>query len=199
MRIRLVVEPGVPDDVRPDVEASVATVWRNEGLAIAWLPDTPAGHGDRTTDFWLRIVARPLGRIGQQHTPALGVVRFVGDIPRQDVVVSYGAVREWVRHERDRRFRVLFGGMTRLESLEFGGFDLLARRALGLAAAHEVGHFVLASKTHDTSGLMRRDLVPRTVESSEHRDLHLSDASRRLLAARLARAALCSLPPVITP
>lgn len=199
MRIRLVVEPAVPADVRSEVEAAVTAVWHGEGLTLTWLPEAPAGQAHPTTNVWLRVVARPLDDVRARKAHPLGVVRFVGDIPRQDVVVSYGAVRDWARRERDRRFLVVFPGMTRLASLEFGGFEWLARRALGLAAAHEIGHYVLASKTHDASGLMRRELVPRTVAAVEHRDHHLSFTSRHRLAGRLASAAACQLPPAATP
>lgn len=199
MRIRLVVEPEVPADVRPEVEAAVTAVWRGEGLTLTWLPEAPIGRADPTTNVWLRVVARQLDDLRARKAHPLGVVRFVGDIPRQDVVVSYGAVREWARRERDRRFRLLFPGMTRLDSLEFGGFEWLARRALGLAAAHEIGHYVLASKTHDASGLMQRELLPRTVAAVEHRDHHLSVTSRHRLAGRLASAARCPLAPTATP
>lgn len=199
MRIRLVVEPAVPPNVRSEVEAAVTAVWRGEGLRLTWLPEAVAGQAGPMTNVWLRVVARPLDDVRARTAHPLGVVRFVGDIPRQDVVVSYGAVRDWARRERDRRFLVVFPGMTRLASLEFGGFEWLARRALGLAAAHEIGHYVLASKTHDASGLMRRDLEPRTVAAVEHRDHHLSVTSRHRLAGRLASAAACQLPPAAAP
>jgi hypothetical protein len=191
MRIRLVIEPGVPSGIQEELEVAVATVWRAEGITISWLPEAPAGQTDPATALWLRITPHSIGDLRTRHEPTLGLVRFVGQAARADVLVSYGAVREWVRRERDRRFRVLFPGMTRLESLEFGGFHQLARRALGYAAAHEIGHFVLGSKTHDATGLMRRDLVPRTVAATEHRDLRLSDTSRLALADRLVQAAAC--------
>jgi hypothetical protein len=191
MHVRLVLESGVAPDLRGVVERTVATVWRGEGIAVEWLPPSPPGPADPKTSMWLRLTLAPIGDLRTQHEPTLGVVRVAGGAPRPDIVVSVGAVREWIRRERDRRFRTLFMGMSRLSSLDFGGFDVLADRAVGYAAAHEVGHFVLASTTHDPRGLMRRDLVARTVARVEHRDLRLSDASHERLQQRLALAAAC--------
>lgn len=191
MRVRLVLEPGVDADLRGLVERTVATVWRGEGIAVEWLPPSPVGQADPTTSMWLRLTLAPIGDLRTQHEPTLGVVRVAGGVPRPDVIVSVGAVREWIRRERDRRFRTQFMGMSRLSSLDFGGFDVLADRAVGYAAAHEVGHFVLASTTHDPRGLMRRDLVARTGARVEHCDLRLSNASRERLRQRLELAAAC--------
>jgi hypothetical protein len=192
MRVRLILEPGVAPNLSDVVERTVATVWRGEGIAVEWLPPHPPGQPDPTTSMWLRMTLAPIGDLRTQHEPTLGVVRVAGGVPRPDVIVSVGAVREWIRRERERRFRTLFMGMSRLWSLEFGGFDELADRAVGYAAAHEVGHFVLASTTHDARGLMRRDLVARTVAQVEHRDLRLSEPSRQRLRQRLALAASCA-------
>ncbi|MEZ5292757.1 MAG: hypothetical protein R2745_16875 [Vicinamibacterales bacterium] len=197
LRIRLVLEPGVPEELRPVVESTVATVWRSEGLTIAWLPEAPPGHVDRTTAFWLRIVTGPLGDLARQAEPTLGMVRFMGDVPRPDVLVSLAAVREWARRERDRHFRVIFHGMTRLDGLEFAGYDELARRGLGYAAAHEVGHFVLGLKSHDRAGLMRRALAACTVADVEHPDHRLSPESRERLRRRLAQGAACPIPGAV--
>lgn len=199
MRIRLVLEAGVPADLRAEIETRVTEVWRGEGLTLSWLPQAPVGQADPATNLWLRITLAPIGDLRTQDEPTLGVVRFLGRVPRPDVLVSYGAVREWVRRERDRRFRVVFPGMSRQDSLEFGGFEVLARHALAYAAAHEVGHFVLGTKSHDPNGLMRRDLVARTVAEPEHPDLRLSQASRQVLAGRLMLAASCPTSPPVQP
>lgn len=191
LRVRIVIEPGLPQDLRAEVEATVSAVWRREGLSLIWLPEAPAGAADPTTNFWLRISSRLLGD-PRQDEPVLGLVRFAGDIPRPEVLVSFEAVREWMRGERARRFRVLFFGMSQLNSLEFGGFDVLARRAVAYVAAHEIGHFVLGTKSHDRSGLMQRDLVARSLTRRESPDFALSAESRRRLTDRLELGVACA-------
>lgn len=192
LRVRIVLDPHIPQDLRAEVESTVAAVWRTEGLSFVWLLAAPAGAADPTTSFWLRITAHPIGDLGVQPEPVLGVVRFAGDVPRPEVLVSYAAVREWMLRERARRFRVLFFGMSRLDTLEFGGFEVLARRAVAHAAAHEVGHYVLGSKAHDRSGLMRRDLLARSLTRRGSPDLALSPESRRRLSRRLEQGAACA-------
>lgn len=191
MRVRLVLEPAVPAELRPQVESSVATIWRGEGVAVEWLPYSAPGETDRTTNLWLRITARLIGDPANLGDPTLGTVRFFGSVPHPEVLVSWAATQEWARRERRRQLRGTFVGESPHVSLVFGGFEELARRAVALAAAHEMGHFVLALKTHDRSGLMRRGLVPHVVAAVEDRDLNLSAKSRQRLRDRLAQGAAC--------
>lgn len=192
MHIRLVLEPGVPEDLRAQVETTVATIWRGEGLAIEWLPYELPGQADPRTSLWLTVTTRWIGDPGRGPDTTLGIVRFLGGVPHHNVLVSWTAIRDWARTARDRQFSATFVGVSPDASLEFGGFEGLARRAVALAAAHEVGHFILASKTHDKTGLMRRELMLRTVAAVEHRDHSLSDGSRHRLQDRLAQGATCA-------
>lgn len=197
MRVRLVLERGVPDALRDELQTSIAAVWRTEGLLLTWLPAAAAGEGNPTTDIWLRITTRVFGDIARQAEPTLGVVRFIGALPHRDVLVSYTAVREWIRRERDRRYPALFpASVSRLVGLDWGGFEALAREALGYAAAHEVGHFVLGTRQHDASGLMRRDLAS-AIGTGPPTAFQLADDSRLRLVERVDRAATC--PPRRTP
>lgn len=191
MHIRLVLEPGVPDDLRSEIESTVTAVWRGEGLRVRWMPFVPADAEAPRVDLWLRVVDRPLGPRTRAGEPTLGVVRFIGGLPHHDVLVSWPAVVEWIAADRNRRLGGAFTGALRTAHLELGGYDVLARRALAHAAAHEVGHFVLGVRSHDRGGLMRRDLVPRTVIDLDPRDLRLSNGNRRRLSQRLVRAAAC--------
>lgn len=191
MRVRLVLEPGVPPDLRQVVEETVQRVWRAEGIGIEWLPATV--EGDPTTNVWLRITATALRRGLPRQTPVLGLVRFLGGLPHPHVLVSWAATERWVKEERDRRFRGQFAGASHA-GLSFAGFDDLARRAVGYAAAHEVGHFVLASQSHDDQGLMRADLVAAAVEGEARLSPVLSPGSRRVLKERLAQGVAC--PPL---
>lgn len=191
MRVRLVLEPGVPPELRPQVESTVATVWRGEGLTVEWLPYSAPGETDRTTNLWLRITNNWLGASRSKAAATLGAVRFLGNRPHPDVLVSWPASRAWAEREQARPFRSVLATSAHEAALLFGGLDELARLAVGYAAAHEVGHFVLALKSHDRSGLMRRGLVPHVVAAVEDRDLELSSKSRQRLRERLAQGAAC--------
>lgn len=192
LRVRLVLDPGVPEDLREPTEATVAMLWRGEGVAIEWLPLSPDGELGRATSFWLRITARPIGDL-RADEPTLGAVRFIGGQPHRDVLVSWPGVREWARRQRERRFKTLFFGASPFVGLAaFGDFEALARRAAAYAGAHEVGHFVLGSRGHDRTGLMRRDLVSHVAATLDSRELILADHSRTRLRDRIAQGAACA-------
>lgn len=192
LNARLILLPGVPGELQTELEATVAAVWRAEGLTLQWLDDSSVAK----PDFWLRLVPRPIGRADRDDL-ALGAVPFLGDVPQPHLIVSYTAVIEWMRRERNRRMPGLFFGAERLDTLAVGGFAVMARRALAYAAAHEIGHYVLARKTHERRGLMRRDVALDAIADPEHADLSLSPASHRRLLARMAQGAACLSRPAL--
>lgn len=189
MRIRLILERDVPTNLRAPLETVIADVWRDEGIQIQWLPGAAAGQGDPSTNIWLRITAKTIDT-RRQPAPTLGHVRFMDGVPHSHVVVSWQAVQDWVRMQRDRMFGNHFVGAPHA-GLRIAGFDAFAVRALGYAAAHEVGHFVLASRGHDRDGLMRPDIGPMVAGDSTPADLRLAPASRETLRSRLLRGAEC--------
>ncbi len=184
---RLVILPGVPLELRADLEATVTSVWRNEGLTLEWLP----ASSPRTPDFWLRLLPRPIANVDKDDL-ALGSVPFVGAVPQPHLVVSYAAVITWMRRERNRRMPGVFFGMEQLDTLAVGGYDVIARRTLAYTAAHEIGHYVLATKTHDRDGLMRRAVSLDAIADPEHSGIALSARSRQRLEARMAEGEACA-------
>ena len=65
--------------------------------------------------------------------------------------------------------------------------DLLAR-ALGRVAAHELGHYLLASRQHTSHGLMRARFRPDDLVGEDGSAFCLEPAERRTLEARLRDA-----------
>lgn len=189
MRMRLILEADIPDRLRATLETVIAEVWRDEGIAIHWLPAAAPGYGDPLTNIWLRITSKTLDR-RPTPLPTLGYVRFMNGVPHPHVLVSWQAVQDWVRAQRDRAFGAQFRGASHA-GLGTAGFDEFAVRALGYAAAHEVGHVVLASRTHDRDGLMRPDIVSMVVGTNASLDVRLSPSSRAALRSRLLLGAEC--------
>ena len=191
MHIRLTLELGVPEDLRGQIESTVASVWRNEGITVEWLPYAEPGEV-LDTDVWMRVRSGPLSDLQSRAKPTLGVVRFIDGLPERRVVLSWGAAREWAFRERDRRVGNLFFGTARLTKLELGSYEESARRVLSFAAAHELGHFVLGALWHDRRGLMRPGILSNTLAVIDTPDLRLSPAARRRLQERLALGASCA-------
>ena len=190
MRIRLILDTDVPDSLRGTLEALIAGVWRDEGITIHWMPAAGPGQGDPATNIWLRITSKTLDR-RPKPLPTLGYVRFLDGVPHSHVLVSWQSVRDWVRVQRDRAFGSQFAGAPHA-GLGTAGFDEFAVRALGYAAAHEVGHVVLASRAHDREGLMRPDVVPMVVGGKTSMDVRLAPSSRAALRSRLLLGAECA-------
>jgi hypothetical protein len=62
-----------------------------------------------------------------------------------------------------------------------GPRDRVLARVLGRALAHEIGHFLLRSKSHSTAGLMKAEQVGPDLMAPDHRGFVLSvDEVRRL-------------------
>lgn len=191
LRIGLAIEPDVPQDLRAGVVAIVTDVWRREGLAIEWELSGGSHPVERSTYLGLRLTTRHLGHPASGE-PALGVVRFIGDLPVPDVLVSWTAVLEWARRERLLERRWPLNAVSRDPAFDFGHIGL-ARRAAAYAAAHEVGHFVLGMKGHDRAGLMQSRLLPKVLATADDLGPPLSAASRRRLRDRQVRGAACAL------
>lgn len=59
--------------------------------------------------------------------------------------------------------------------------DAILVRMLGVALAHEMGHYLLDSAAHSSVGLLRRGLTSRELARAEPSHLQLTDKQRRLL------------------
>jgi hypothetical protein len=124
-------------------------IWRTHGVSIVALaPDeavSPPSAAARLV-VTLARAARPPVTPGRQQR--LGVIVFDHDnVPATSITIDVAAVTATVAGVR-------FGGRP---------FDLwppawretLVGRALGRVLAHEVGHYLLASRVHTADGLMR--------------------------------------------
>ena len=63
--------------------------------------------------------------------------------------------------------------------------ELLMARAMGRALAHELGHYLLASKLHTRRGLMKAALSAVELFSADARGLRIDPDQRNTVVARL--------------
>jgi hypothetical protein len=144
LRVRLTVDAESARAFTLPVRAIVEEVWRPAGLTIAWVDEGAAWEG---TDFWLALLhgMKPAG--GE----VIGRVQFDRGIPQPLARISIDDAVLWTR-----RYRASLLATTMM-ALNSGGADdvRLVERLMGYAAAHEVGHFVLASKAHAANGIMQ--------------------------------------------
>jgi hypothetical protein len=136
--------PAQMEAMRREAEA----IWRPHGVTLALL--TPAQAGAPAAADGRLVVT--LADAPRRHLPgrptALGGILFDHDnVPATTVTIDVGAVSATVAAVR-------WGGRT-LDHWPAGLRDAVLGRALGRVLAHEVGHYLLASRAHGDEGLMR--------------------------------------------
>jgi len=116
----------------------VEAIWRPMGVAVRLGGRTDAPC-DRLIAVRLDLEATPEDA---SNEAALGWVPFVGGNARQLVYLRVSRARTMLYAVSPGKRP---GGMT----------DLLVAKLLGRTLAHELGHVLLNSRDHDTTGLMR--------------------------------------------
>jgi hypothetical protein len=164
------------DDVRRFREEA-ERAWTPLGVDICWRgAQTPCA--DAAVTLYVRI-ADDVPTADPSARRALGWIAF-SDItgPGRFIVLSLRLAIEMLgRAERAAR---------RLSELP-GMVGRLLPRALGRALAHELGHYLLARRTHSSTGLMREAFRPEDLaDPGEGQRMHLSRRDRRALAFRCA-------------
>ena len=151
--LRVAVEPaGVRLELVRDTCAEADAIWRRAGVAIEWRYD----RGDAD----VRVVfSDPPG--GSDDGPlTLGWLIFTADVPDPIVHLSIANTTRLLRDSTDV--------VVALQTMKPWQREALVPRGLGRALAHELGHFLLASKHHTPSGLMR----------AQHTGAEMFDAGR---------------------
>lgn len=126
--------------------AEAAAIWAPYGVEVT--PVFSAVRPQAGEATWLTLVARdqPANRIDGK-TPAgrraLASLVFVDDTPGTVIYVSLETALQIVRGAG-----IGYGSVPAEERF--------AARLLGRSLAHELGHFVLASRSHSRNGLMRQ-------------------------------------------
>jgi hypothetical protein len=141
VEVLLTTSDTLPESARAVLVRETESIWRRHGVVIHWLAPTdssPAGQ------YRLRALV-----VQKRAIPSSGGALAIGEL-----VSSAGRHPiAFVSIEDARRLLTCTRGSL--------GCDLIAleeRRlgiTLGRALAHEIGHFLLQTKTHARSGLMR--------------------------------------------
>jgi hypothetical protein len=147
----------------------VEGLWERYGLSLCW------GEGTKGCVGWqvrLRVLVAedlpPSGEITVGAKPIVGRIIFDADGPGTDIALS-------VRTARALAARARLGGRP------LGGWptttvEHFVPRVVGRALAHEVGHYVLGSRSHTRTGLMAGSFRPDDVTLGEASRFRLSEA-----------------------
>jgi hypothetical protein len=176
VRARLQVEvvfdgPPMPPKIEASAMEEAAGIWAAYGVDVH-----RSGASDVSGDGAVRLVVmladRPDRRIAKA---ALGSIVFVDDVPEPAIVMYRSAITAvlstvTLNGSNDREWPTAL-------------HDLVLGRVLGRALAHEIGHFLLQSRDHAATGLMRAQQWTPDLVSPDHRRYVLSaDEVTRLTA-----------------
>lgn len=175
-RVRLMIDRRVIGDVGPAIRAVVTATWAPNGLSFEWLDDGPSMTGAD-----IMVVVRR-ARANAPRTRVLGGAVFDNGRPTGLVLVSIDATMAWLVAELAVRLRLKSADESLVRHFIS---DRDRGTALGHVIAHEVGHVVLATRTHERYGLMKAEFGDAAAVLRP--DPMVLDAhSRQRLSAQLA-------------
>jgi hypothetical protein len=146
----------------------VEGLWELYGLSLCWADGTKGCAGWQVR---LRVLVAedvPSGEITVGAKPIVGRIFFDADGPGTNMVLSVTTARALVA-------RATLGGRP-LAAWPTTIVEHLVPRVLGRALAHEIGHYVLGSRSHTRNGLMAAGFRPDDVTLGEAARFRLSEA-----------------------
>ena len=192
-RVSVVLMPPVPGSRRQIrvMMRETDAIWRPYGVTLVWL-----GEGAGESGVWpaalLRVQfaqgVRATSRIGSPDASRLGAIQFFdGVVPDDIILLSTDEIAATVMSsqlsERD------------LHELPTGLVEDATGRATGRVLAHELGHYLLASRTHARKGLMRRSFAGRQLVGWDRRAFTLDAAAVLRLRSRAAEPTAAAIGP----
>lgn len=186
MVVNVTATPEASPELVARILAEASAIWRPSGVTFIWqrparevVPYSRASDTGPSVPNTLRLIigdnrgpGRPDGRL------PLGWILF-DDVtaPEQEIYVSHANALLMMVESRD--------AVGVMEQMPTRQRETLLARAMGRALAHELGHYLLASKVHATRGLMKASLTAAELFANDSAALRLEPAQRRVIAARL--------------
>jgi hypothetical protein len=151
-------------------------IWRAADVIFSWEIADGAG-GSLST---LRVTIGDYGGPEGHTSLAIGWIGFDNlGAPTPDIYLSYRNAMELVRLEEGR---AAISRMTEFER------RVRLTRVLGRALAHELGHYLLASKMHTPAGLMKAKRPASDFLGPRRSDFEVDLPLRSLVKSRLVHA-----------
>ncbi len=180
------VAPHIPSPIVSRLLAEAGDIWRPNGVAFVWLfepedgaPDRPASDGERYPASTLRVsIGDERGSASKEAETPLGWIVFDGPgEPEPMIHLSYANASALLTGSE-----AVVGNVEAMPRLER---ELFMSRALGRALAHELGHYLLASKAHTRRGLMQTPRSAGELFGRERVHFELDAAQKQLALSRL--------------
>ena len=160
-------------------------IWRPSGISFLWRRITReavaferAGETGPYVPNTLRLnIGNASGQPRDGRVPLGWIVFDDVTTPQQEIYVSYANAQAVMAESR--------GVVGVIAEMPIMQREMLLARAMGRALAHELGHYLLASKEHTQRGLMKAILGATELFMSDARGLRVEPEQGRAIAARL--------------
>ena len=171
-----------------DILDEADAIWRGSGVAFVWRRGTRelvsyasgADTGPRLPATLRLVIDNATGTAHGDSVLPLGWVVFDDETtPEQEIHVSYANALQFLHAAR--------GVVGMVEHMPTRQIETLLGRAMGRALAHELGHYLLASKAHTARGLMKANRTAFEFFTMDRSGFGIEPAQRQQLVARLRR------------
>ena len=185
MTVDVTAAPNVSPALVTRLLAETDAVWRASGLTFVWRmapgearPDAGIAEAGPCTAAALHVVIGGETGVRQENRIQLGWIVFDDEhTPERQIYLSY---------ENAERYLLASQGIVGVASqMTIAQRRTLLGRLMGRALAHELGHYLLASKVHTPRGLMQATRTASDFFSIDRGGFDLDTAQRLAIASRL--------------
>ena len=184
--VSVLVAPQIPSATVSRLLAETAEIWRPNGVTFDWLFPSPAGAYGETPDPGRYRASTLTVTIGNERGSArriselpLGWIRFDGaSEPEPLIHLSYANASALLEESTG-----IVGNLHGMPQLER---EMYMSRVMGRALAHELGHYLLASKSHTVRGLMQTSRSASELFGRDRVHFELDSSQRRAALSRLS-------------
>jgi|KBSMisStandDraft_5_1062788.scaffolds.fasta_scaffold02177_9 hypothetical protein len=187
--------PGISPQLVKAVLAETDAIWRSSGVTFVWrnAPAAAASPARAGVDAIVTSVPNTLrltigesrGASREGYLPLGWILFNDGTVPEQEIYLSYANARAMMEEAR--------GVVGIINEMPLAQRETLLARAMGRAFAHELGHYLLASKMHTPRGLMKAVLTAVELFMPDTSAFRIEPAQRRAVAARLRGEAVVAM------
>jgi hypothetical protein len=183
MVVGVVAASDVPARLVAAIAAETDAVWRGTGIRFFWqyqpasVSTSPSGMPSPYRTPMLRVQIGHERRPGGKYRLPLGWIVFDDPkTPEQEIYVSYESALTLLDNSGG-----VVGPTKSMPQLQR---ETMLARAMGRALAHEIGHYLLASKVHTAKGLMMAVHTAAELFGVERVDFKLAPIEQQRMIAR---------------
>jgi hypothetical protein len=184
MIVTVAVVPAISPSLAARVLTEAGDIWQAAGFMLMWERQTAAttvsaasGPVARPSALHVTIGDERGTRSKDPYVVPLGWIMFEAESPQQEIYLSHANATMLLSASE--------GVVGRISTLTITERETLLGRAMGRALAHEIGHYLLASKAHSVKGVMQAKRGAAELFSRSRQGFHVDADQRRLIAARL--------------